>query len=61
MHMSRFLDPAHRFLNETPGLQTQHVCVVDSEKTVSVCVEGITSETENHDKKDILVLVEKGR
>ncbi|XP_042372531.1 arf-GAP with Rho-GAP domain, ANK repeat and PH domain-containing protein 3-like, partial [Plectropomus leopardus] len=30
-------------------------------KTVSVCVEGIASETENHEKKDILVLVEKGR
>lgn len=32
-----------------------------SDDSVSVCVEGITSETENHEKKDILVLVEKGR
>jgi len=32
--------------------------VIDS---VSVCFAGITSEGENHEKKDILVLVEKGR
>lgn len=43
---------------------TDTVCVTDltdSDKTVSVCVEGIASEIENHEKKDILVLVEKGR
>lgn len=32
-----------------------------SDKPVCVCAEGVTSETENHEKRDILVLVEKGR
>uniref|UniRef100_A0A8C4DMM9 ArfGAP with RhoGAP domain, ankyrin repeat and PH domain 3 n=1 Tax=Dicentrarchus labrax TaxID=13489 RepID=A0A8C4DMM9_DICLA len=31
------------------------------QELISVCVKGIASETENHEKKDILVLVEKGR
>lgn len=40
---------------------TNTPCLTDLDKTVCVCVEGITSENENHEKKDILVLVEKGR
>lgn len=35
--------------------------LIGSGSPVSLSLEGVTSEMENHEKRDILVLVEKGR
>lgn len=46
-----------------PGLQSDNWSILFDwwAEADSVCVEGVASETENHEKKEILVLVEKGR
>lgn len=50
-------------LSQCPSPGSGSVLQVETVLSVKlcVCVEGVTSDGENHEKKDVLVLVEKGR